>query len=183
MTVGKTQVCSKCGRELLLTAEYYHRDKSKSSGFKPECKDCNKKRWEENKDRYNARAKEYYRENVEYFKNRPLPNRIQNQEKSRENKIERKRRAVNRLGGACECCGLTGPLGLLHFHHRDPKTKLGGWGWMLTQPESVRNAELDKCSLLCSNCHMGYHYGYVEYDEWSGYKWKEPLEYKYRTVA
>lgn len=182
MTVVKTQVCSKCGKELPLTAEYFHRDKYKPSGFKPECKDCNRKRWEENKDRYNARAKEYYRENIEYFRNRTRSDRTRS-DYPRENKTKKKRRAVNRLGGACECCGVTGPLTILQFHHRDPKTKLGNWGWMSTQDELVRNAELDKCSLLCANCHFGYHSGFVEYDEWSGYKWKEPLEYKYRTVA
>ena len=31
MTVGKTQVCSKCGRELPLTAEYFHREYKASS--------------------------------------------------------------------------------------------------------------------------------------------------------
>ena len=181
MTVLKTQVCSKCGKSLPLTAEYYYRDKHRRVGFRPDCKDCSKKRWHENKDRYNAKAKEYYKENVEYFKNKNLKNN--SREKSKESNQQRKRNAVIRLGGACECCGITGPLGLLHFHHRDPETKLGGWNWMSRQSESVRNAELDKCSLLCANCHMGYHYGYVEYDEWSGYRWKHALEYKHRTVA
>ena len=170
MTVIKTQVCSKCGRSLPLTAEHYHRDKHKPAGFRPDCKDCSKKRWKENKDRYNARAREYYRENIEYYKNRTQ----KNQKPSRK---ERKRRAVSRLGGACECCGLKGPITILQFHHRDPKTKLGGWNWMVSQSEELRNAELDKCSLLCANCHSGYHTGFVEYDEWSGYRWKHALEY------
>lgn len=167
---------------LPLTAEYFHRDKYKSSGFKPDCKDCNKKRWEENKDRYNARAKEYYRENIDKF--RSSNGVIANSSTGQVHKSVRlKQEAVERLGNACECCGVTGPLTILQFHHRDPKTKLGDWSWMSAQSELLRNAELDKCSLLCANCHFGYHSGFVEYDEWSGYKWKEPLEYKYRTVA
>ena len=194
MTVVKTQVCSKCGRELPLTAEYFHRDKYKTSGFKSECKDCNKKRREENKDRYNARAKEYYRENIAYFKNKPrskysgkykplpdLHTRVSTGNTSKQDRL--KQEAVERLGGGCECCGVTGPLSILQFHHRDPATKLGPWRWMARSTEEVRNAELDKCSLLCANCHFAYHNGDVEYDEWSGYNWKEPLEYNYRTVA
>ena len=77
-----------------------------------------------------------------------------------------KQEAVERLGGACECCGVKGPLSILQFHHRNPKTKIGNWNWMSRTTEEVRNAELDKCSLLCANCHQAYHHRHVEYDEW-----------------
>ncbi len=181
MTVVETKVCPHCKRDLPLTAEFYHRDKHTPSGFKVYCKDCCKKKWNKNKDKYNARAKEYYRENIDRFRsNNPT---VKSSTGQPHKSVRLKKEAVKRLGNACECCGVTGPLTILQFHHRDPKTKLGNWGWMSTQDELVRNAELDKCSLLCANCHAGYHSGFVEYDEWSGYKWKEPLEYKYRTVA
>ena len=190
MTVLKTKVCTKCGRELPLTVEYFYRDKHKSCGFRNDCKDCCKKNWEKNKDRYNARAREYYRKNIEYFKNKPrselsrkykplpdLHTRVATGKTCKQDRL--KQEAVERLGGGCECCGVTGPLSILQFHHRDPTTKLGAWGWMARSTEEVRSAELEKCSLLCANCHFAYHSGDVEYDKWFGYNWKKPLKYKF----
>ncbi len=165
MTVIKTKVCPNCKRDLPLTSEYWNKNKNRGDGFGGHCKDCCKKL-----------KKGKYKDQIAISQKRSEEKRIAQ-------KHSNKRLAVNYLGGKCECCGVTGPLSILQFHHIDPKTKLGGWPWMARQSEGLRNAELDKCSLLCANCHTAYHNGDVEYDEWSGYKWKEPLEYKHRTVA
>lgn len=53
----------------------------------------------------------------------------------------------------CVVCGEADPI-VLHFDHRDSKLKrkcvgqLSGYGW-----EAIK-AEIDKCDVLCSNCHM-----------------------------
>lgn len=164
MAFAETRVCPRCKRDLPLTNEYYHNNRSRSDGFACHCKDCEKDRREKNRDRNNFLKREWNKKNK--LKNDQL-----------------KQLAVDYLGGRCECCGATGPLSILQFHHLDPSIKLGGWQWMTKNTEQVRTAELDKCSLLCANCHVAYHNGDVQYNEWSGYKWKEPLEYKYRTVA
>lgn len=40
---GRTQVCNKCGRELPLTTEYFHRQATAKRGFVYDCKECRKK--------------------------------------------------------------------------------------------------------------------------------------------
>jgi 5-methylcytosine-specific restriction endonuclease McrA len=68
-------------------------------------------------------------------------------------RLERKRRMVTYKGGACQLCGYSRCLRALDFHHVEPGTKLFNFsGNSLRSWESVR-AELDKCVLVCSNCH------------------------------
>lgn len=64
-----------------------------------------------------------------------------------------KSQAVSYLGGQCLKCGYSKCLGALHFHHRDPKTKLFEIGRHIRPWKSVK-LELDKCDLLCANCHL-----------------------------
>lgn len=74
-----------------------------------------------------------------------------------------KKVAVEYLGGKCVLCGYSKYIGALHFHHRDPSEKEFGFGvnrkvrWCA----SVKK-ELDKCVLLCANCHGEVHAGVSE---------------------
>ena len=63
-----------------------------------------------------------------------------------------KRRCVEYKGGACERCGYDKCLTSLHFHHRDVTKKEFGIGTRLVKFETLK-PELDKCDLLCANCH------------------------------
>lgn len=96
------------------------------------------------------RVKAHYQENKESRK-------TYTQEYQMRNKI----RAVNYLGGACKC-GENHPSAL-QFHHRDPSTKSFGITTKeLSSPKkmpwnSMIIPELDKCELLCSNCHFKHH--------------------------
>ena len=69
----------------------------------------------------------------------------------------RKLRAIEYKGGKCEMCGYSRCVGSLVFHHKDPAHKtfqvsFGTFSW-----ERVR-AEIDKCLLLCANCHGEVHH-------------------------
>lgn len=71
-------------------------------------------------------------------------------------RAEKKERAVTYKGGACVLCGYNHCINALEFHHLDPSTKevvdeFRGWSW-----ERIK-AELDKCILVCSNCHREIH--------------------------
>jgi hypothetical protein len=81
---------------------------------------------------------------------------------------EKKAEAVKYLGGRCQCCGFNKCLSALQFHHRNPVEKEGTWRLL---PAKKRKEELDKCDLLCANCHFGYHNGDVILDK-NGYTWK-----------
>ena len=69
-----------------------------------------------------------------------------------------KKKAVDYKGGRCESCGYDRCLAALTFHHRRSATKEFGISDTLhvVPWESLRR-ELNKCSLLCSNCHIELH--------------------------
>jgi len=71
--------------------------------------------------------------------------------------------AVKAKGGKCQVCGYATWQGSLEFHHLDPKKKdfsisVDGTtrSW-----ERVRN-EIEKCILLCANCHREVHAGVTQ---------------------
>jgi hypothetical protein len=66
--------------------------------------------------------------------------------------------AIAYKGGACEQCGYGRRIDAFDFHHRDPAEKdftMSDGG--LTRSWEKVKAELDKCALLCANCHREIH--------------------------
>ncbi len=75
-----------------------------------------------------------------------------------------KEMAVEYKGGKCQCCGYDKCLGALEFHHLDPEQKdfgIAAKGY--TRSWEKVKTELDKCILVCSNCHKEIHsqIGYI----------------------
>ena len=68
-----------------------------------------------------------------------------------------KARAVKYLGGECIKCGYDKTNCALTFHHRDRADKEGEVGQMLDWSWNKLKKELDKCDLMCFNCHMELH--------------------------
>jgi hypothetical protein len=66
-----------------------------------------------------------------------------------------KRKAIEYLGSQCADCGLqTDIIAVYDFHHNDMSEKTAGLSDFLTQKNWERvKEELDKCVLLCANCH------------------------------
>lgn len=61
-------------------------------------------------------------------------------------------------GNKCQVCGYCKYSGALEFHHRNPKEKEFGFSKFRSQTFGKRAiSELDKCDLLCSNCHREVH--------------------------
>jgi hypothetical protein len=76
--------------------------------------------------------------------------------------------AIAYKGGACKNCGYSKCIGALHFHHRDPKQKdftiaVASHNSTLTL-EDIKQ-ELDKCILVCANCHGELHSGVITYHD------------------
>ena len=67
--------------------------------------------------------------------------------------------AVKYLGGNCMLCKKTYPAQVFNFHHRDPSTKKFEWTKLRLQSIKTIIEELDKCDLLCANCHVIEHSG------------------------
>ena len=69
-----------------------------------------------------------------------------------------KRMSVEYKGGKCEKCGYNKSLSALEFHHLDPSEKdfsIGNGGNSKSW-EKIK-VELDKCILVCANCHREIH--------------------------
>lgn len=66
-------------------------------------------------------------------------------------------------GGKCNLCGYNKSQRALSFHHLDPKKKefdLSSRG--LTRSWERIQKEIEKCILLCANCHMEVHDGITQ---------------------
>ena len=65
-----------------------------------------------------------------------------------------KKQAVEHLGNKCVDCGLkTEHYEVYDFHHLDPSKKEIAFGASRSRSFSSIKSELDKCVLLCANCH------------------------------
>ena len=69
-----------------------------------------------------------------------------------------KKKAVEYKGGCCSVCGYSKSVSALHFHHLEPNEKDFGLSanGVTRSWERVRK-ELDKCILICANCHAELH--------------------------
>ena len=86
---------------------------------------------------------------------------------SRNKRIRRQRKmdAVVYKGGKCvDCKGEFHPAAF-DFHHLDPATKDVGVKQLLTYTPERLYKELDKCVLLCSNCHRIRHHAEEDMNE------------------
>jgi hypothetical protein len=94
---------------------------------------------------------------------------LDDEERTRQTAVKQARLHTNRVWFAelkdrfvCTRCGESHPA-CLQFHHEDPTTKeLGlsdairrGWG----RARILR--ELEKCKVLCANCHIRHHVSYA----------------------
>ena len=67
-----------------------------------------------------------------------------------------KKQCVDYKGGKCKRCGYDKYPEVLDFHHRDPIEKdfqISDKGWSFERLKK----ELDKCDLVCKNCHEEIH--------------------------
>lgn len=73
-----------------------------------------------------------------------------------------KLQAIEYLGGCCRDCELKSVHSCIYdFHHLDPTQKDISFG-KVNKSFAVLKPELDKCILLCSNCHRIRHYSNIK---------------------
>ena len=83
-----------------------------------------------------------------------------NVERVTERRKKVKQLLVNHFGGKCSLCGYDKYVGALAFHHLDPSIKDFG----ISNKGNTRSferqlKELEKCILVCNNCHAELHHG------------------------
>ena len=68
-----------------------------------------------------------------------------------------KLRAISHKGGSCTRCGYDASPSALEFHHTTPSEKEYAWDEMRKMSWHRVLEELDKCVLVCANCHREIH--------------------------
>ena len=106
------------------------------------------KRWRANNaDKIKENNKAYYKKNKELLNASSV-------QRHRENR----QWAVDQAGGCCSHCGYNKYLGALDFHHINPKEKDLNYNALFGRTRENIKEEIDKCILLCSNCHREEHH-------------------------
>ena len=129
----ETKTCCRCKEEKPVSE--FHR---KGNGYQWICKKCRKEYHRQhyltNKERYIKKAREY--------------------RDSLREEIKQDLECI--LCGESESC-------CLEFHHNDPTQKEISVARLFTYANRARIlAEIEKCTVLCSNCHKKYHAGVVQ---------------------
>lgn len=83
-----------------------------------------------------------------------------NSEKVTKARKRLKQACVEYKGGECERCGYKKYIGALEFHHLNPNEK----DFAISEKGNIKSIhslkiELDKCIMVCSNCHKEIHGG------------------------
>jgi type II secretory ATPase GspE/PulE/Tfp pilus assembly ATPase PilB-like protein len=74
--------------------------------------------------------------------------------------VKRKKEAIKHKGSQCQRCGLhleNSHYAVFEFHHVDPSVKETDWSKLRMKSWQEVKEELDKCKLLCANCHRVVH--------------------------
>lgn len=132
------KVCRVCKEEKILTEfkKDYKKNKKQEIRYTNVCKKCD------------------YQSNKDWVAN----NRIYSNNKVRERRAIRKLKGIEYKGGVCEHCKQTYHFSAFDFHHINPDEKEKDPCLLLTHTDEAFFKELDKCILLCANCHRIHHY-------------------------
>ena len=152
LIINGMKKCNICGKTKPISEYYPHK-----KGYRGHCKKCN----------YNmckvARAKLSPEKKREYWqKSWAKPEFRERKYKEAKERLKRiKQKSIDYLGGKCMLCGYDKCIEALEFHHKDPfkKEKTNGQASVDRRRSFETNKkELDKCILLCANCHREVHY-------------------------
>lgn len=86
--------------------------------------------------------------------------KLHKQRSAKAARLSMKLRAIEYLGGMCADCKKMPHHACMEFHHCNPENKEFSLSSILAQVSAwirIKN-ELDKCILLCSNCHQIRHW-------------------------
>lgn len=90
-----------------------------------------------------------------------IPESVPSKERQQAKQRAFKHYLVEYKGGKCEICGYNKCEGALEFHHKNPQEKdieISKWNFNYNLDINMFLKEVDKCMLLCANCHREQHY-------------------------
>lgn len=132
---GAGKICNKCKEEKLLSD--FPPNKECKLGVTGTCRKCD-----------GTKVKKWYADN-----------RSRRQKIANRNNQRKKRKLVESFGDKCYDCSNTYPDCVYDFHHLDPTKKDVNPSKAMTWSKERMMKELEKCVMLCANCHRLRHYG------------------------
>ena len=81
-------------------------------------------------------------------------------------RLENKKKSINYKGGKCIICGYNKSMRSLDFHHLNSKEKEFSISKYKNKKFENLIPELDKCVLVCSNCHGEIHDNLVNINDY-----------------
>jgi len=146
------KTCSRCQSAKPLSD--FHLNKRSPDGHFTICKQC---KVAEAKRRYDSMTPEQYQRNLQQHRERYAKGRdgISTKRKSSYDKVKQQLADIKTNQG-CLRCGEVDPSAL-DFHHVADKVAEIGNGNKISM--AVMRAELNKCVVLCANCHRKLHAG------------------------
>lgn len=75
----------------------------------------------------------------------------------KDSRKRRKEDIVYVMGGCCQICGYDRAITALELHHLNPEEKEFGIGTILNKNWELMDNEIQKCILVCANCHREIH--------------------------
>lgn len=132
-----TKLCTDCRETLPL--DQFSKNKQKKDGLNYRCKTCQR-----------TYFKNHYQNNKQYY-----IDKASEQTDKFLAIIEDVKQ--DKLKGGCSVCGIYHPA-ILDFHHTDPTKKDFTIAKSRTKSKEKFLKELDKCIVLCSNCHRILHW-------------------------
>lgn len=129
------KICSNCKTEKRI--EFFNKKSNSKDGYSSKCKECNK----------------------EYLKNHYLSNK---DEYKKRNKLNRKKLKewFHSFKSELKCIKCEEDRWwVLEFHHRESDKKEGHvYSILMSYGKKKFKKEVEKCDLLCANCHKDVHY-------------------------
>lgn len=107
--------------------------------------------------------KQYYRSYCKpcyskYSSQRNKKDRLKNNQNAKVRRLHKKEFWIKKFGNKCFDCQQTFLSCVYDFHHLDPTVKEFDPGRILYANTPLAKIELEKCILLCSNCHRIRHH-------------------------
>jgi len=131
--------CHTC--QTLKDETEFNRNKCKKDGLNTICRECSK-----------VRSRRYYKENYKYHK-KQVQNNTKRYRQGLKNIVDSKRDKCIKCGETDKCC--------LDFHHL--RDKIAAISTLVHRvSKKLVLTELEKCVVLCSNCHKKLHAGRFE---------------------
>lgn len=138
-----SKVCTGCGEDKDFAL--FNKNAKKKDGLQTWCRDCTK-----------------LKNNATYLSSESHRKRIK--ENNARTVSENKDFVRMLKSSGCLCCSENDPVAL-DFHHLDEKTKDGNVSDLFRYGKKKLMREIEKCVILCANCHRKVHAGVISLPE------------------